>query len=192
MRYSVKTIQRDFTPSEAARITGVSTALQRDWRRRGILSENSEGKWTRWTLDDIIQLSVRKIFADAGLDVSQTRTVARMAILPTAWAISCIPEANEFEGDEIPDETKEKVRMRSIVPADPSHQIGRFLVSFGPSEYDFFRTDNLSDVQNLLDAEPQPVAFIVDCENLALRIFQRANGPLVRFEVENTVAAKND
>src|SRR5207249_7491430 len=81
MNYSVRTIDREFTPAEAAEITGVSTALQRDWRRRGILAENADGKWTRWELKDIIRLSVMKLFSDAGMDVSQTKTVAQMAIL---------------------------------------------------------------------------------------------------------------
>src|SRR3546814_9298687 len=75
MRFSIRSIDREFSPAEAAEITGVSTALQRDWRRRGILPENADGKWTRWDLNDIIKLSVMKLFSDAGIDVSKTSIV---------------------------------------------------------------------------------------------------------------------
>src|SRR3546814_2787709 len=77
MRFSIRSIDREFSPAEAAEITGVSTALQRDWRRRGILPENADGKWTRWDLNDIIKLSVMKLFSDAGIDVSKTSIVSQ-------------------------------------------------------------------------------------------------------------------
>src|SRR3546814_12721569 len=88
MRFSIRSIDREFSPAEAAEITGVSTALQRDWRRRGILPENADGKWTRWDLNDIIKLSVMKLFSDAGIDVSKTSIVSQMAMMPTRAAIS--------------------------------------------------------------------------------------------------------
>src|SRR3546814_19177921 len=62
MRFSIRSIDREFSPAEAAEITGVSTALQRAWRRRGILPENADGNWTRWDFNDIIKLCVMKLF----------------------------------------------------------------------------------------------------------------------------------
>src|SRR3546814_3700256 len=106
MRFSIRSIDREFSPAEAAEITGVSTALQRDWRRRGILPENADGKWTRWDLNDIIKLSVMKLFSDAGIDVSKTSIVSQMAMMPTRAAISLTEGAITFEGAELPDEEK--------------------------------------------------------------------------------------
>src|SRR3546814_5449886 len=110
MRFSIRSIDREFSPAEAAEITGVSTALQRDWRRRGILPENADGKWTRWDLNDIIKLSVMKLFSDAGIDVSKTSIVSQMAMMPTRAAISLTEGAITFEGAELPDEEKARVR----------------------------------------------------------------------------------
>src|SRR3546814_1923245 len=110
MRFSIRSIDREFSPAEAAEITGVSTALQRDWRRRGILPENADGKWTRWDLNDIIKLSVMKLFSDAGIDVSKTSIVSQMAMMPTRAAISLTEGAVTFEGAELPDEEKARVR----------------------------------------------------------------------------------
>lgn len=184
MRYSVRTINREFTPAEAAEITGVSTALQRDWRRRGILAENAEGKWTRWGLTDIIRLSVMKLFSDAGMDVSQTKTIAQMALLPTLGAIARIDEAVAFEGDEIPEESRNRIRVGTVGTTHPSHTPGRFLISFGKGEYDVCRTDSLADVESLLDRDHRPILSVVDCHSLASLIAERAGGPVIRYEIE--------
>lgn len=184
MRYSVHTIDREFTPAEAADITGVSTALQRDWRRRGILSGNTDGKWTRWNLHDIIRLSVMKLFSDAGMDVSQTDTIAQMALMPTLSALAYIDQAVEFDGDEISEERRNEIRFGNVRTTDSSHSVGRFLASFGKGEFDVCRTDTLAALEDLLDREPHPVLSIVDCHNLALHIVKRAGGPVVRYEIE--------
>ena len=110
MRYSVETISRDFTPAEAATVTGVSTTLQRDWRRRGVIESKADGTWTRWRLEDIIRLAVMKLLSDAGVDVSSTKIIAHMAILPTLVAMEEIDGAVVFEGDEIPDLSRERIR----------------------------------------------------------------------------------
>jgi len=184
MSWRCRTINREFTPAEAAAITGVSTALQRDWRRRGILAENTEGKWTRWELTDIIRLSVMKLFSDAGMDVSQTKTIAQMALLPTLGAIARIDEAVAFEGDEIPEESRDRIRLSTVGTTHPSHTLGRFLVSFGKGEYDVCRTDSLADVESLLDTDRRPILSVVDCHSLASIIAERAGGPVIRYEIE--------
>jgi len=183
MQYSCRTVDREFTPAEAAEITGVSTALQRDWRRRGILSGNADGKWTRWNLNDIIRLSVMKLFSDAGMDVSQTVNLAGMALMPTLSAVACIDQAIEFDGDEISEEARDRIRFGSVRTTHPSHTAGRFLAAFGKGELDACRTDTLAGLEAFLDRELHPVLSIVDCQNLALHIVKRAGGPVIRYEV---------
>src|SRR3546814_17287535 len=100
MRFSIRSIDREFSPAEAAEITGVSTALQRDWRRRGILPENADGKWTRWDLNDIIKLSVMKLLSDAGIDVSKTSIVSQIAMMPTTAATSLPDGAIPFPSEQ--------------------------------------------------------------------------------------------
>ncbi len=180
MRYSVRTITREFTPAEAAEITGVSTALQRDWRRRGILAENAEGKWTRWALDDIIRLSVMKLFSDAGMDVSQTVTIAQMALLPTLGAIAWLDQAVAFEGDEIPEEARGTI----LDTTRRAPSLGRFLVSFGKHADDVCRVASLASMEAFLDDNRRPILSVVDCQSLASIIVERAGGPVFRYEIE--------
>ena len=186
MAFSVRTVSREFSPAEAAAITGVSTALQRDWRRRKIVhgEPNSEGKWTRWSLTDIISLSVMKLFSDAGMEVSSTTTIAGMALMPTMSALALIDEAVEFDGDDIGETEKERVRSATVRTTHPSHTAGRFLASFGRGEYDVCRTDDLATLEARLDEEVRPIVAVVDCYNLARLIVEKAGGPVIRYEVK--------
>ena len=188
MGISVTTVQRDFTPAEAAAITGVSTALQRDWRRREVIkgNPNPEGKWTRWSLNDIVRLSVMKLFSDAGMEVSSTTTIASMALMPTLGALALVDEAVEFDGDEIDDAWKERIRSGTVRTTHPSHTIGRFLVSFGKGAYDVCRTDDLASLEALLEEKVRPILAVVDCRNLARLIVERAGGPVIRYEIKVT------
>ncbi|MGE3877397.1 MAG: hypothetical protein AB7F74_30935 [Parvibaculaceae bacterium] len=180
----VRIVNREFTPAEAATITGVSPALQRDWRRRNLMKENPDGRWTRWTLTDIIELSVMKLFSDAGMDVSNTTIVAHMAVMPTLGALALIDEAVAFEGVEVPEEFKNRIRFGTVQTTDPSHTLGRFLASFGKGEYDVCRTDDLAALELQLDKEPRPILSIVDCCSLARLIAERAGGPVIRYDIK--------
>jgi hypothetical protein len=54
-----------FSAGEAEVITGVSTTLQRDWRRHGYLPE-SGGRRARFTVRDLAHLLIIKCVADVG------------------------------------------------------------------------------------------------------------------------------
>lgn len=65
---------RLFTPAAAERITGVSVALQRDWRRRGILPQH-EGH-ARFKLFDLAELLFLRMMTDRGIGpLAQTGAV---------------------------------------------------------------------------------------------------------------------
>lgn len=53
------------TPAEAAIVTGVMPATQRDWRHRGFLSASSDG-WTRFDAEGVAELWLLKILAVVG------------------------------------------------------------------------------------------------------------------------------
>jgi hypothetical protein len=55
-----------FSASEAEKLTGVATSMQRDWRRRGFLPSNEAG-WTRFTLRDLSRLLLLNMFSKQGI-----------------------------------------------------------------------------------------------------------------------------
>lgn len=182
MSVRMSRIGKEFSPSEAAAITGVSVDLQRDWRRRGLLPENKEGKWTRFNLDHIIEMSVMKVFADAGFSVSYVAECASMAILPTLARMMNLPGAVVFEGDEVRDDIKEMAISRTVVGAR-----GRYLVMVKNPESgspDVLRCEGLETIDRIMTESNVAHCTILDCVRLANTVADRAGLPLMRIEVE--------
>jgi hypothetical protein len=72
-----------FTAGEAERITGVSAATQRDWRRRGYLTvhnrrTDAHGKaaWNRYDVHGLAELLTMRILQERGMGPSDTRGIA--------------------------------------------------------------------------------------------------------------------
>src|SRR3546814_3072944 len=116
---------------------------------------------------------------------SKTSIVSQMAMMPTRAAISLTEGAITFEGAELPDEEKARVRM-TMGPrtSHPSHTVGRYLASTGDGELDFCRADTFAALESLMDKR-RPVLSIIDCHSLERLIVERA-GPVIRYEVEAT------
>lgn len=182
MPVSMRNIEREFSPSEAAAITGVSLDLQRDWRRRGFLPENKQGKWTRFSLSDIIQMSTMKTFTDAGFSVSYVSSFSSMSVLPTLEVIYEIPGAVVFEGDEVSDSIKELTIRHSVSGAR-----GRYLVmikSPRKEEPTIARLGNLDNLDEFMSERQVASCTILDCILLSQNIADKAGLPLMRVEVD--------
>lgn len=65
----------EFTPGEAARISGVSATLQRDWRRRGYLRK--EAGQARFTSFDVAELMALNALAARSIGPQQATMVAK-------------------------------------------------------------------------------------------------------------------
>jgi len=189
-------IDREFSPAEAAAITGVSVNMQRDWRRRGLLPENTEGKWTRFDLKHIIEMSVMKAFSDAGFSVSYVAEFASMAIMPSLAIANMLPGAVAFEGAPIDDEMKDRVLLGSVRRKGPginetADQIGgRYLVIVKDSgdKPQISRWTNLDRLDDHMAEMKAIHCTILDCVRLVDNIADRAGLPLMRVEIEETDA----
>src|SRR3546814_11080493 len=95
-----------------------------------------------------------KLFSDAGIDVSKTSIVSQMAMMPTRAAISLTEGAITFEGAELPDEAKARVRM-TMGPrtSHPSPTVGRYVASTGDGGLDFCRADTFSPEERRVGKE---------------------------------------
>lgn len=57
-------MRRDgFTPDELFEITDISPELQRDWRRRGYLPTNKDGRHARYTWNQVIEFALLREFS---------------------------------------------------------------------------------------------------------------------------------
>lgn len=92
----MKTINMtQFTPADAERIAGVGVALQRDWRRRGLL--HKQDGHARFDLFDLATLTVMKLLSDRGIGPSETADVAYWAA--SGIAADILRDYDAYEGD---------------------------------------------------------------------------------------------
>lgn len=66
MGYRCNHVLERYTPAEAEMVTGVKVALQRDWRRRGLLPETGGGH-ARYTAAALAEMVLMQDFARDGL-----------------------------------------------------------------------------------------------------------------------------
>lgn len=85
-----------FTPAEAERITGVSVALQRDWRRRNIIPRN-DGH-ARFELFDLADILTLKLFSDAGLSLDRAK--GWIPFVPATIIAFALYRPGAIEGDD--------------------------------------------------------------------------------------------
>ncbi|MEO3428922.1 hypothetical protein AAFN88_08715 [Pelagibius sp. CAU 1746] len=84
-----------FTPGEAEGITGVSTALQRDWRRRGFLPSN-DGH-ARFDVFALAEMWALRLLAERGIGPQQSRKAA--AWLAAGIVHEALQHRQAYEGD---------------------------------------------------------------------------------------------
>ncbi len=171
--YSVRYISTEYTPAEAARATGVSVELQRDWKRRGYLASRGDGKHSRYTFEDMCRMLALKAFSDAGigLRVADTplgsdgfrnaETAASMAMLPM------LGFANY-----------------AVRTTDPRHRIGRYVIVDGSG---VSRTDSLDEYEQYRSEHGAggPVLIIFDCKQAAEVIMAKLDRPHVTVETKD-------
>jgi hypothetical protein len=84
-----------FTPGEAERITGLSTTMQRDWRRRNILPATSGH--ARFDVFSLAEMWVLKMFSDRGIGPEDIREIAPMCAAGIVW--NALQWGGAYEGD---------------------------------------------------------------------------------------------
>ena len=169
MPVSIRTTDREFAPRETAKITGVSQILQRTWRRRGYLTGKPSGKWSWFTLTEIIRMYVMRSLSMAGLEISFVKDYAKVAVAPTLRWIEQIPDAVSCEDDEIPEALKAPGGIRYLVLTADS--------SGAPVIHRHHDIATIAD--RLSSSDYAPHCTIIDCARIATLIAEHAGRPLI-------------
>jgi hypothetical protein len=181
----------EFTPAEAEKITGVSVALQRDWRRRKIIHGKTDGGWTKFLDRDLCELITLKKFSDNGFYVKQASHVTALSIGPL---LTWIHDLGGVAFDaSVPEEMKDRGRpqgmdARFVMVAktgdgeDAQPQVARFSTLEGMENY---REKQIKYSIENEGAAPPPAAFVVlDLAVIASELIGRADRPLSRWIAE--------
>lgn len=77
-----------FEAHEVEAITGISTVLQREWRRRQIIRmPRTNRKRARWTIDQIGEAAVIRVLTGAGVTIATAMSAASVSVLPLRAAV---------------------------------------------------------------------------------------------------------
>lgn len=85
-----------FTPGEAETVTGLSTTMQRDWRRRRFLSA-PDGKQARFDAFGLASLWTAKMLADRGIGPAESHGILQYCAAGIVWHALQLVDA--YEGD---------------------------------------------------------------------------------------------
>ncbi|WP_112310353.1 MerR family transcriptional regulator [Pseudogemmobacter bohemicus] len=184
MGYTVTTIGREFSPKEAAEVTGVSVSVQRDWRRRGILAERQGDGWTVFDLNGIVELMIIKMLSASGFSLTMAKSIAGLSLLPMHREFGELEGAFEFEGDEMPESIKQRILFSRVHGAENS----RYLVAPLPPSDNFygsvFRCGDLNYITDRLSEDGSFHCLIIDHRLLADAVKKAVDGPLYRIVSE--------
>lgn len=114
--YLVDRTETDFSSQEAADMSGVHQALQRDWRRRGILDAKEGSGRVRYTINDVCRLKALGILSQSGISVKTQRAMAWQIGAVTAERVRQMRCAAIVEG--IPDELSDQEFARMVETVD--------------------------------------------------------------------------
>ncbi len=93
MGYRRNHVLERYTPAEAEMVTGVNVALQRDWRRRGLLPE-TKGAHARYTASELAEMILMQDFSEAGLGPKVLKNMLGTAAEPLAVWVESIAWVN--------------------------------------------------------------------------------------------------
>jgi hypothetical protein len=183
-----------FTPGEAEKITGLSTAMQRDWRHRGFLPKN-EGH-ARFDAFGLAAMLVLKIFSDRGIGPQFAEKITEITARSIVWHALSPPDM--FEGDLDWEQPENSGRPEYLLL--DGHRRGlwysldfpplippRFLVVFADGS-EWWDSSIDAALQNPRNATPEKLAgpiIVLDQEALGDLLADRVGRPLVHIEANS-------
>jgi hypothetical protein len=184
MKYRVKTHSYEFSPSETAVVTGVSTALQRDWRRRGLIDSKQSNGWNKFSLEDVIQMAVMRAFTQSGITTETAKSVSSFAVLPVLSELSRWDDVAVFTGAKLSSEEMDRIRSGSVRGVSGDDQFTFLALPDQGGEVGAARLKNLAHAEQVMNSSGNFYGIALDHSALAHRIAELADLPLIQFEVE--------
>ena len=191
MKYAVETLTHEFSPKEAAAVSGVSTALQRDWRRRGVLPQRIDKKWSTFELSDIIEMTVMRRFSQSGLSLESSAQIAGLAVLPVIATLSRWDDTAVFEGDELSDDEMDRCRKGAVGGVSEDEQFSFVALPGKEDGASAARLTNLSDGESIMAQNNSYHAIVLDHYGLAHHIAKSSPLPIIRYVVTVSEATAN-
>jgi hypothetical protein len=177
-----------FTPGEAEQITGLTTMMQRDWRRRRLLP--SRDGHARFDVFEISKMMFLKAMADRGIGPQRASQLAELAVGGIAFG-ALLPEAAYDEGDPVPSDEEQRTRAASVIRQTTPHKVlkrvmpARYLIIWADGT-ERWNENVQSAIESLNDRQKWekmsgPIV-VIDQWMLGLLLLRNAGRPLVHVE----------
>ncbi|WP_300071135.1 MerR family transcriptional regulator [uncultured Ruegeria sp.] len=186
MKYRVETREHEFNPGEVAKVTGVSTSLQRDWRRRKVTSGKTSQGWNKYSLSEVIRMSVMRAFTQSGISLETADLVSSLAVLPVMDELVHWEDVAVFKGDTLSSEQMDKARDRFVSGASGDDQFTFVALPEQKGTASASRIKNLADGESILGRSDNFYGIVLDHSLLAHRIAGLSTLPLIEFIVTVT------
>lgn len=158
MQIGTRITAEQYTPSEAEHVTGVSPALQRDWRRRSLLPD-SEKYQARYSASALAEMLLMKDFADHGFGPKLLRDLLGMSALPLGDWVSILSAGHTVE-------------------IDASQLPSRYVLF---SDDEAFRTNDLNNAFDVLASRNHRLGLVCDLKQIAAQVVSKLPRPSVRI-----------
>lgn len=170
-----------FTPAEAEQITGVTGAVQRDWRRHGYLP-STKGH-ARFELHDLAELWLLKMFTDRGIGPQRAKVVSASLAHRIAYLTAQEPEAWEGSLASVPGEGWQE-KLSLLNPYRPSTPPRRWFVWLADDRT--IACDHLDRALGLSsgDAALHGPLIVFDLDALSSALMQRIGRPVLRIAAD--------
>lgn len=176
-----------FPPSEAGRITGLTTGQQANLRRRGHLPPRSGSTHTRFDALALAELTVMAMLADRGIGPAKSKHVAgscaaRIVGHALLWRSAWLGDPESIPGDGW---KAKAIWLRDQLTTIPDQ---RFLiwgdVAGHPDGWTCFTNDPMRYLDGSADGPrlSASVSLILDLEAIGWELLDRAGRPLARVD----------
>lgn len=180
-----------FTPGEAARITGVDTTKQRDWRRRKLLPDFPGH--ARFDAFDLAEMWALNLLSERGVPLKEAKEIAPWLATGTLHRALLVRDAYEGDHDKIetgrwadksPSMARRILRHHDRVPGK-----GRVI----PARYFIWWADGTDRWDQSIDdafvkasaAKATGPVLVIDTNRLGEKLVELAGRPLVHIEVSD-------
>jgi len=183
-----------FKAGEAERITGLSTVMQRDWRRRKLLAR-PDGH-ARFDVFGLSEMMFLKTMADRGIGPKRASELAEFAAGGIAFG-ALLPEAAYDEADPVPSDAMQRERAASVIRKTTKKKVLKRLL---PARYLIIWADGTEhwneNVQSAIESldnrqmweKMSGPIIVIDQWMLGLLLIKNAGRPLVHVERRSSEA----
>lgn len=184
----------EFSPQEAAAMSGVSQDLQRLWRKRGILPKSEGPRHTRFTIAGVCKLKVLGVLSQSGISVKSQGVIGWQMAAVTADRVRQMREAAGIEGldDLTGDEFRQAVEALDGAILGEHHTLFRLPEPPDGAEvaHIYVGAEPVGEIiaRARKDA-PLSAALVIEAQSLAQEIVAAAPRPLVTYII--TKAGQN-